>query len=938
MINSSLIKDTLREIRHTKSRFLSIFAIILVGVAFFAGLVASGPVMIETANHYFDQQDLADMEILSPIGFTDRDIEDIGNKDNTTMDSKSMIDVLIDNNQATRLYGLNDEDELNQYIINDGRLPEKPNEIALDDTSDMRETYAIGDSVNIVTETSEDYPDNLTEDSFEVVGFVQSPAYIERATRGNTNIGTGTIAAYGVVLDEVIDTDQNLIHLSFDEADQYDNVYSEEYESFIEGKIEEYEEAFDGRAQERQQELVDEANEELESARNDISDAREQLDQGRDELEEARNELDDAWDEIEEQQQQIDAMREMYGPSVPQVVQAQAQIDAATEELETSEQEYEEALAEFEEEETDALADISDAEAEMEEAEEDVADLEAMSVSMNFNSALDYPGLSEYGENAERIEAISTIFPVFFFALALLISLTTMSRMVDEGRTQIGTMKALGYNNFGISVKYFTYALIATVFGSIIGLIIGFWLFPSVIVDAYSAQYQLIDPQLNYYSGIIIIAMLGAILATSTATFMSLRSLLKNNAAVLLRPKAPKSEQRILLERIPWLWNKLSFTYKVSIRNLFRYKGRMIMTIIGVAGGIALMLTGFGISDSLQDVGEIQFDQLSDYNALSIIDTDADDSAIEDVESKISEMDITDDFIRVSTENMTVHAEGSSHDLSIMTPEDVNEFPNYVHLVDYDTEEILNLANDSAILTQKMSELADVSVGDTLLIEDEDGHEFEVEVGGIVEHYVNHNLYMTPDYYESIFDDTPEQDTRLIKYTEDVSEEEESEFEDELSELEANIAVVLQRDNLQAVEDSLGSLETVTVVLIVSAGILAFVVLYNLTNINVSERIKELSTIKVLGFYDKEVTRYVYRETFSLTILGILVGIVLGILLHQFILTTVELDFLMFSRYIHLSSHLYASALMIVFSVSVMILMHFKLKKVNMVEALKAND
>lgn len=940
MINKSLVKDTFREIWNTKSRFISIFAIILVGVAFFAGLVATNPVMLETANYYFDQQNLADMEIINPIGFTDEDLDEIAAKDEgSTTDVKTFIDVLMGDKMTTRLYTYNEDNEdLNELVVNEGRLPEAPNEIALDDSEDFREVYELGDTVELVSETSADYLDNLSEDSFEVVGFVDSPYYIERDNRGSTNLGSGSITGFGIVTEDVIDLDPNLVFLDFEESNQFNDIYSPEYESFMDDKIEDYEQAFDGRAEERQQNLIDEANQELEDARQELEDARNQLDQGRQDLQDARQELDEGWDELEAQEEELQEAAALLGPNAPQVVQGQAQIEAARAELEAGEDEYEENLQTFEEEEADAEEEIAQGEEDISQAENDVQELEEMPINMQFRSALDFPGLSEYGENADRIKGISRIFPVFFFALALLISLTTMSRMVDENRTQIGTMKALGYSNLGISFKYFTYAFIATIIGSILGLFIGFWLFPTIIVNAYGVQYQLPDAQLDFYTGIALLSVIGAILATGIATLVSLWSLLKNNAAILLRPKAPKSGQRILLERIDWFWENISFIHKVSIRNLFRYKGRMFMTIVGVAGGMALMLTGFGLSDSLQGVGEFQYNRIMEYDVMSVIDTEADDSAIQDVETEIENADITQDFIRASMDALTIEANGDTHNLNIMAPENPDDLTDYINLVDSETEEFIDLPEDSAIITQKIAELGDISVGDEITVENIEGEEFQVEIGAIVQNYVNHNLYMAPSYYETVFGEQPEFGMRLIKYDGQVSAEEESQFEDQLIDQEGNMAVVLQSDNLQAVEDSLVSMETVTVVLVISAGILAFVVLYNLTNINVSERIKELSTIKVLGFYDKEVTQYVYRETFTLTILGIIIGLLVGIILHRYILTTVELDFIMFRREMHWSSYLYASGLMAIFSILVMIFMHFKLKKVDMVEALKAND
>lgn len=935
MFNSTLMKDTVREIKHTLSRFLSIFAIILIGVAFFAGLVATDPVMRETADQFFDENNLADMEVMSTVGLTDQDIEDLEEMTDGTTETRSMVDVLMGDNEAVRLFGYDEANELNQYNITEGRLPESNNEIALDDTDDVRENYEIGDTIDLVTDTDETYTENVTEESFEVVGFVESPKYIERSSRGSTNIGAGSLTAFGVVMDDVVDVDDNLVYLSFDETDQYDSVYSAEYENFVNDKAEEYEEEFDGRAEERKDELIADAEEELESGRQDIEDAESELEDARQELDNAEEEIESGREELDAQEEELEQAALLLGPNSPEVVQGQVQLDEARSQLEESEEEYQTAVDEFEEQEQEANEEIAEGEEDLAEGEEDLEDLQDMPASMSFTSAMDYPGLSEYGDNAESIEEIARVFPVFFFALALLISLTTMKRMVDDGRTQIGTMKALGYNNRQISMKYFTYALIATIAGGILGLVIGFPLFPWIIVDAYSMQYHITQPALGFYPGIAAIAFIGAILATSLATYFSLRKLLKENAATLLRPKAPKKGQHNFLENISWFWDRLSFTRKVSIRNLFRYKGRMFMTIIGVAGGVALMLTGFGLYDSIEGIGEQQFNELYNHEAISIVDTDADESEIEEVEQKIDDTSFTEDFIRVGSETVTIETEEDDQEVSVTVPENPEEISDYVNLVDYDSEEIHEMPEDAAIITQQLSELAGVEVGDELPVENEDGETYEVTISGIVEHYVDHNLYMAPDYYESVFGSEPDYDMRYIKYGEDsVSEEDESDFEDNYVELDAGLAVILHSENIQTVEDSLGSLETVIIVLIVSAGALGFIVLYNLTNINVSERIKELSTIKVLGFYDKEVTQYVYRETFTLTIMGIIVGLLLGVLLHAYIISVVELDGIMFMRSIEPRSYVISSILMIIFSIIVMIAMHFKLKKVDMVEAL----
>lgn len=1341
---SALWKDTFREIRGTLSRFLSIFAIIFLGVAFFAGLVATGPVMMETSDAYYKEHNLADMQVLSTGGLVDEDIKRLEAVEHAVVEPGYMLDVLIGDNQAVRLFGINDDTVMNQYNVQAGRLPESVNEIALD--RDLASDYELGDTVQLVTETTENYADHIDQDTFELVGFVDSPLYIEMDNRGYTTIGTGVLNGFGVVQDEVFNLDQySMLNAQFQDIQKF-AFYSDDYEQQLAQRTEMVEEAFDGREEERLAEIKAEAEVDIAKARDEIETAKQELNEAEQELLDAREELDQGWADYEaghqelerkerdaemrlqtarnelaagrerleqeearlhqgelqlqeararlnresarlaKAEQELEAGREAFRagqaeladaedklargrqefqqekeaaeaklaagerelsekraeldasaealadareaiqvirpavkrgevpdlsalPDLDQLVgswldldkdQLQAELDAlnieaeqlehelreleaalaqlianapsvetvdeliepapslendanmdsqtsestaeadsapsasttsqsdetvtqynqekaalerritevkkiltavrsqieekhgqlphaldqvawrervlawlaeketeldqreaeletgrrqlakaeqeltagrqqikaelsearreleagerevragrqelaekqaeltagerqlasgrqqltvaqaelsqhqdqvsagweqlqagraklaageaeltqreeaarqqlaeaeaelmdARTQLEAGEADYAAGRAEYETEEESALSEIEEAEADIVQGEEDLADLE---VDYTFNDALSFPGLSEYGENAERMQSIATIFPVFFVLLALLISLTTMSRMVSEGRTQIGTMKSLGYSNTLIGVKYYMYAFVATIAGSIGGLWLGFWLFPTIVMEAYTAMYRMIPAQTRFYGWISLISVIGALLATGLATHLSLRSLLQKNAATLLRPKAPKVGQRNILERIPALWNRLSFTQKVSARNLFRYKGRMIMTIIGVGGGVALLLAGFGLADSIGDIGDRQFNQVYNYDALVQIDTDESLEHIEALEETLLEQSLVQDVARVKQKNITIEA-ANDYDGTVLVPENVEEFDQFIHLYDADDREtIYQLDDEQVIISEKLSELTAVEVGDKLTVLDNQDEPQTVIIGGIVEHYVDHYLYMSPALYEQTFGETPDFDARFVQYDSDASgpEADEESFRQQIATEPAALAIILQSDIFDLIETSLGSLEVVTMVLIVSAGALAFIVLYNLTNINVSERVRELSTIKVLGFFDKEVTTYVYRETLTLTIMGIIVGMGTGIILNRFILDTAELDFLMFVREIHGSSYLYATLLMLGFSMIVMTVMHFKLKHIDMLEALKTQE
>lgn len=988
-------KDILREILRTKTRFLSIFAIILIGVAFYAGLSATGPVMVQTADDYYQDQHLADIHVFSTMGLEEEDRELLSSVENASVQPLYRSDVVFEETaMTTRLFSMDPESdqEMNEYVVVEGRLPETTGEIALDNTADFIEEYAIGDTIEIETGTPDAFEDSFNQTTFEVTGFVNHPMFIERVNRGNTQIGTGTLSGFGVILEEDFDLDVYTDAFIRIDGSEDLEAYSEEYETTVSEFSTEIEtlladrpaERYDALYQEIDDEIqegyqeIEEAQQELSDAEDELAEARQDIEEGYNEYEEGleelnseeasarqeianqRNQLEAAQAEINETRQQLDAAP-FENPTAIEEIEAQAQeieaglqqlnqaeaelnaeIEAVRNELEAAridlveaEQELEEAEAEFEEERITAEEEIEEGLQDLEEAESELADLEEPEYFVEDRSS--FPGYSEFEDNAQRINNIARIFPVFFFLLAALISLTTMTRMVDEERNQIGTLKALGYSNFPIAMKYLVYAFIATFTGSVIGLFLGYWLFPAVIMDAYSSLYNLPPANTQFYWSYAIIATIGALLATSLSTFVSVRLSLRSNAATLLRPKAPKKGKRIFLEYMPFIWNRFSFTQKVASRNLFRYKRRMLMTIFGIAGGTALLLTGFGLSDSISDIGDIQFGEINLYQAIVSENTNASESQVESLEQTLSDIPELNDTLQARMETGEAHSGDEAQNINLLVPSDTEHMQNFVVLRDLDDEEIIHdIPADQAIITDKLSELLDVSEGDTFEIDLTDTEDFEVEVAEIVEQYTQHYIYLSPDLYETQTGQDLVLNTRLLKYDEEAVDD--NELGQTLTDEEAVQGVSFVTEAESAFQDSMDSLDVVTVVIILSAASLAFVVLYNLTNINVSERIRELSTIKVLGFFDKEVTMYVYRENFVLTIMGILAGFVLGLFLHRFVLQTAEIDILRFSREINPLSFLYTFLLMFLFSSLVMIVMHFKLKRIDMVEALKTQD
>ena len=660
--------------------------------------------------------------------------------------------------------------------------------------------------------------------------------------------------------------------------------------------------------------------EEIQKGEAAIAQAQDQIDSAKAELESGQEQINSGWDQITAGEQEL--------------ADAEAQLEEAEAEIADGWEEYYEGEAEAEAEIADGEQKIADAKEELADAENEINDIEMPEWYIYDRSNLpDYTG---YGENADRMRAIGEVFPAIFFLVAALISLTTMTRMVEEQRTQIGTLKALGYERHSIAGKYLGYALLATVSGSVVGILFGEKVFPYIIINAYGIMYQhmndiVIPYNLEYGLGAAAAALASTLLATVFSCYKELRE----QAAELMRPPTPKQGQRVMLERVKFIWKRLNFSWKASIRNLVRYKKRLFMTIFGIGGCMALMLVGFGLKDSIFAIVDIQYGEIQLYDGNIIL---SDDATEEEKGSIISTLE-KDSKMAGSTEGIlsqiTVGNGEEWHDVYLDVPKNVEEFSEFVVLQDRVTNEKYELDDSGAVLTEKMATELDVEPGDTITIRDENRGDLEVEISAVCENYMSHYLYMTPAYYEKVYGEQPDYNSIFYKTADRITEEAERIGEEALT-LPGALSVSYTTDLREQVDNMLGALDEVIVVLIISAGMLAFVVLYNLNNINITERQRELATLKVLGFYNGEVAMYVYRENIVLTVLGAVFGIVLGKFLHGFIIVTVEIESVMFGRNIDLSSFIYGFLLTILFSLLVNGVMYFKLKKINMVESLKS--
>ena len=1139
MQKTALLKSSIREIKQSPARFLSILGIIFLGVAFFVGIGATGPDMIKSADHYYGKTKLADMSIYSSLGFSAEDKAVLLEEENIqTVNLQYLLDLpLSQKNTVFRFLSLTGKDELNQLHVVEGQLPKATNEILLDSNLSDAKDYQIGDTFEIL---AKDDPENqLKEHEFKIVGFAQSPEFIDNSKRGNTNVGNGSISAFAYLLPEAFQMDAySRILISFDDL-RTEVAYSQNYVDLMnknkaqvtsllaprkQGRLDEIREKALKELNDNQRE-IDEANAQIEEGAKQLNDALKTLEAGKKELEagqqtfdsemanaeaqiryqrdqlvSAQAELDQQRATLESQQQalnqqskeltaaeeqlepllaqkatleaslaQLEGVQQQYGelvvlldgfaevpeeaqPSAIEAIkstasalsaqlsaspelsgafgtfaaevtveniaetqtvirsagdlieqqrlevqqslttlatqqqelvaarqalvagqaqidagrdalaqgqaeidrgfeqlnqgeqtlaeqrqQGQSELDAARQEFETGQEAYEKEAQAFQKLQDETLPDLKAAQRTIDQEREKLDELEPATFTLLLRD--DNPGYLEYEENANRISSIATVFPTIFFLIAALVSLTTMGRMIEEKRTEIGTYKALGYKNSEVSLKFIIYSLTAGLTGTLLGLLVGFYLFPTIIINAYGQLYNMTEFPTPWYLSYSLIGLAVGLFCTVGISMIVLRVDLMSSPATLLRPKAPKAGKTILLERIQPLWRRLNFNQKVTMRNLFRYKSRMFMTVFGIAGCTAMILTGFGLKNSISDIVPIQFNEVWRYQGIVTFDEEASTQAIEEYQAAVSQLDLLSATLGMTSENLTVAQTGkASQEVTVYVPENPAELSDFVSFTERKTGEVYALGDNGVIINEKLAKLFQLAIGDTIELKNGDNEIFEVTISGITENYVGHFAYFSPTYYEEIFGEIPTYNSELLLFSEALTKEQENQIANDLMKQDLVLNVTFLSDSSTALDDTTEILNIVVWLLIISAGLLAFIVLYNLNNINISERIRELSTIKVLGFYNKEVTMYIYRENIFLTLFGIIAGLFLGQILHGYVLATVELDMLMFSPEIHLLSYLYSSLITLFFTIIVGFVMYQKLKHVDMIEALKSND
>lgn len=661
---------------------------------------------------------------------------------------------------------------------------------------------------------------------------------------------------------------------------------------------------------------------ELAKAKKTLDDAEAELVDGEREYADGKQELIEARAEYEEKKSEADT----------ELADARADIEDAKSEIADAKKEMADAKLEIE----DAKKDVEEGKLEVADAEADLADLKKPEwiVLQRSNSLQNYV---EFGQDAERIGAIGEVFPALFFLVAALVCLTTMTRMVEEERTQIGTMKALGYSKTAVASKYVLYALSACLAGGVLGVSVGNYLFPYVIIKAYQILYYnlpepLLPVQWDYAVMSIVIAVFCTVLATALACYKELADV----PAELMRPASPKQGKRVLLERVGFIWRHMNFTWKSTVRNLFRYKKRLFMTIFGIGGSMSLLMVGFGIRDSIQAIVDNQYQTIWTYDAFLSIDEDLAEEEKVRFEQEMNEREeAVTETLGVRSVAMDVRSGDVTKNVNVFVPQTMEEVDDFLVLRNRINHERYHMEDGGAVVSEKLAKLLSLEVGDTMYLMESETEKYPVKITAIAENYLNHYVYLTPATYEQVLGKAPVMNQLFLKLS-DMEEPEQEALAKRLLSEDMVKSLMYVSELQEKVANMMRSLDLVIWVLIASAGLLAFVVLYNLNNISIMERRRELATLKVLGFYDIEVAEYVYRENVFLTGFGIVAGIILGLLLHRFVIQTCEIDMLMFGRAVRPLSYLGSILLTALFAGIVNFSMFYKLRKIDMVESLKS--
>lgn len=835
-MNALTLKNLLREIKRTFTKFLSIFAICALGVAFFAGIRATSPDMKEAGDRLYNTYNLSDISVISTSGLTADNIRDLESIEGIQAVRASLfVDAMArgtgEKEKNLRLYSMpiklkseyvplidlipdygidtSPEYEMNGVEIVSGRMPLNDTETALDYTLEGSLVKQLGDEITLTTSGG-----TVT---LRVVGFIRSPMYISMFERGTSSIGNGTSDGFAYASGNAISSLGTKLPVM-----SLLNTYYTRADIVISGK------------------------------------------------------------------EGLSAYSDEYEALVNEV--------------------------------TDRIEDYAS----------------TQSGTWYIQDRSGNPGYSDYSENTDRIAAVGDVFPLIFFIVAALVCLTTMTRMVEEQRIEMGTMKALGYGGWQIAMKYAVYAMSACISGGVVGAIIGFKLFPYVIMKGYSIMYYLGKLETPYRADIAFMAIAAMAVCTAAATFSACYASLKEVPATLMRPKAPKAGRRVLLEKIPFIWKKLSFTSKVTVRNLFRYKKRFFMSVIGIAGSGALLVTAFGLNDSIFGIIEKQFGDIWQMDVQAYV---YEAMPLADMQELLGKNPANDDFDSVmfclDSQMECKNGGRSQSGVHLLGVESAGSMAGRINL--HNGGAPVTLDDSGVVVTAKLAETLSIKVGDEINMRT-GGEDHFMRVIGVADNYVYHYVYITAAYYETVFGKAMLYNGFMGNLKDGLTGETMDAMSTQLLSDSRMYTVRTIESIYASVWDSLSILNYVVLVLILGSGMLTFVVMLNLTNINIGERMRELATLRVLGFYDKEMYAYIFRENNALSVIGAFVGLVFGKIMHLFVIRTCEVDMVMFVRSAKPLSYVYAFALTIVFSLIVNLLMRPKVRAIDMVESLKSAE
>ena len=892
-MKSIMKKTTLREIRQSLGRYLAIFAIVAMGVGFFAGLKITRQVMITSANAYLEEKQLYDFRLLSTLGFEEEDVQTLSSKEDVRfVEGAVAADILYFNQQGNedviKAHSL--LQNINGLEVVAGRLPQQATECVVD--ANLYDKSALGTKIVLSENNVEEDLDYFAYREYTMVGIAQSSAYIQ-FERGTTALGNGQVSGFMYLLPQGFCAEfYTEIYVKFN---QDYPIYSKDYNDYIDEKEPLWKDYCKAQGERRYQAIVADAEAELANAKQTLAEEKAGAKQT---LADAKKELTDA----------------------------EAELADAHAELADGWAKYNDSYAEFEEK-------IAEAEQKIADAEVDIANIEKPETYV-----LDRDtniGYACFQNDSSIVEGLANVFPVFFFLVAALVCMTTMNRMVEEQRTQIGVLKALGYGEAAIMGKYLFYSGSAALAGCIAGYFLGIHLFPFVIWTAYGMMYQMGSIVYIFDGSTALLCLACALLCSMGTTWISCRHELKEVAADLMRPKAPRAGKRVFLEWLPFIWKRLKFLHKVSVRNIVRYKRRFFMMVIGISGCTALLVTGFGIRDSVVDIADQQFQEIQTYQfgiTLKNGIKDANDPSLTEFTEILDTYGGS--FLPVLETTMDLQTPENLKSIHLIIVENPAQIGEYIDLHTPDKTAISYPKAGEAVICEKLAKRYRIQIGDTIHLFEENGKEVQAVVSGICENYIYNYIYLNAETYQTALG------TFLYKnvYANITKDADIHAIGAAIMKANNITAVSINADMLVRFSSMMSSMNYIVFVVIACAAALAFIVLYNLNNINITERIREIATIKVLGFYRNETAAYVFRENTALTAIGCAVGLLLGKLLHIYVMHKVDIDLMSFDVHVKAVSYLLSILLTFAFTWIVNRIMTGKLENINMAESLKSVD